>query len=96
MANFPLDHLCICCIVSLNRNGLYHKFTYTDLYINTYIYVYQVHMYLPSSTCMAVFSVPNPMILSALHLKTSPLLASVIVIVETFPLVGSGDPLRNH
>ena len=29
-------------------------------------------------------------------MKTSPLLASVIVIVETFPLVGSGDPLRNH
>ena len=56
----------------------------------------QSHMYLPSSTCMVVFSVPNPMILSALHLKTSPLLASVIVIVETFPLVGSGDPLRNH
>ena len=45
---------------------------------------------------MVVLSVSNPMILSVLHLKTSPLLASVIVIVETFPLVGSGDPLRNH
>ena len=45
---------------------------------------------------MVVFSVSNPMILSALHLKTSPLLASVILIVETFPLVGSSDSLRNH
>ena len=45
---------------------------------------------------MVVYSVSNPMTLPALHMKTSPLLASVIVIVETFPLVGSGDPLRNH
>ena len=45
---------------------------------------------------MVVYSVSNPPILSALHLKTSSLLASVIVIVETFPLVVSGDPLRNH
>ena len=45
---------------------------------------------------MAVFSVSNPSVLSALHWKTSSLLASVIVIVETFPLVGSGDPLWNH
>ena len=52
--------------------------------------------YLPYSTCMTVFSVSYPSILSALHLNTSPLLASVIVIVETFPLVESGDSLRNH
>ena len=45
---------------------------------------------------MAVFLVSNPSLLIALHSKTSLLLASVIVIVETFPLVGSGDPLRNH
>ena len=45
---------------------------------------------------MVVFSVSNPKILSALHSKTSPLLALVIVIVYTLPLVGSGDPLRNH
>ena len=45
---------------------------------------------------MVVFSVSNPSLLLALHVKTSLLLASVIVIVETFPLVGSGDPLRNH
>ena len=45
---------------------------------------------------MVVLSVSNPMILSDLHLKTSPLLASDIVIVETLPLVGKGDPLRNH
>ena len=45
---------------------------------------------------MVVLSISKAMILSALHLKTSPLLASVIVIVETFPLVGQGDPLRNH
>ena len=45
---------------------------------------------------MVVFLVSNPKILSALHSKTSPLLALVIVIVYTLPLVGSGDPLRNH
>ena len=62
-----------------------------------YICIY-VHIctYLPLSTKMVVISQSNPMLLSALHLKTSPLLASVIVIVETFPLVKSGDPLRNH
>ena len=54
------------------------------------------YIHLPYSTCMVVYSVSAPSILSALHLKTSPLLASVIVIVETFPLVVSGDPLRNH
>ena len=53
-------------------------------------------IYLPQTTYIVEFLVSNPMMLSALHLKTSPLLASVIVIVETFPLVGSGDPLRNH
>ena len=53
-------------------------------------------IHLPHSTYIVVFPVSNPMILSALHLKTSPLLASVIVMVEVFPLVGSGDPLRNH
>ena len=46
------------------------------------------HTYIPYSTCIVVLSVSNPMILSALHLKTSPLLASAIVIVETLPLVG--------
>ena len=63
-----------------------------------YIFIY-IHIctYLPLSTKMVVIiSQSNPMLLSALHLKTSPLLASVIVIVETFPLVVSGDPLRNH
>ena len=56
-----------------------------------------MHTHLPYSTCMVVFSeISNPMLLSALHLKTSPLLASVILIVGVFPLVGSGDPLRNH
>ena len=54
-----------------------------------------MQMYLPYLTCTVVYSVSAPSILSALHLKTSPLLASVIVTVETFPLVRSGDPLRN-
>ena len=53
-------------------------------------------IYLPQSKYTAVFSISKPMLLPALHPKTSPLLASVIVIVEIFPLVGSGDPLRNH
>ena len=52
--------------------------------------------YVPFSTYIVVFSVVTKFILSTLHVKTSPFLASVIVIVETFPLVGSGDPLRNH
>ena len=66
--------------------------TSLKLFYNTYIW----HTYLPYSTCTVLYSLSNPSILSALHVKTSPLLASVIVIVETFPLVGSGDPLRNH
>ena len=41
--------------------------------------------YLPYSTCIVVFSVSNPSVWSTLHWKTSPLLASVIVIVEKFP-----------
>ena len=46
---------------------------------------------------ITVLLVSNPSIFSALHVKTSPLLVALaIVIVETFPLVGSGDPLRNH
>ena len=45
---------------------------------------------------MVVFSVSKPPLLLALHSKTSLLCASVIVILEKFPLVGSGDPLRNH
>ena len=53
-------------------------------------------IHLPAITYMTVLSVSNPMLLSALHLKTSPFLASVIVILEIFPLVVSGDPLRNH
>ena len=44
-----------------------------------YTYAYDIPTY------MLVFLVSNPMILSALHLKTSPSSASVIVIVETFP-----------
>ena len=48
-----------------------------------------MHIHLPYSTCMVVFSdISKAMILSALHLKTSPLLEAVIVIVETLPLVG--------
>ena len=61
-----------------------------------YIHITYVDTYLPYSTYIVDFSVSNPPILLASHLKTSPLLASVIVIVETFPLVESGDPLRNH
>ena len=54
-------------------------------------------IYLLHSTCIVVFLISNPMLFSALHSKTSPLLASVIVIVvEAFPLVRSDDPLRNH
>ena len=44
-----------------------------------YTYAYDIPTYI------LVFLVSNPMILSALHLKTSPSSASVIVIVETFP-----------
>ena len=40
---------------------------------------------------MVVFSVSNPAILSALHLKTSPSLASVIVIAD--PIVVLDIPL---
>ena len=64
------------------------------VYTLPYEYVHMIN--LPHPMCIVVLSVSNPMILSALHLKTSPLLGFVIVIVETFPLVGSGDPLRNH
>ena len=54
-----------------------------------YVLHLHVYVYLPYSTYMVVFSVSNPMILSALHLKTSPLRTSVIVIVvEVFPPVG--------
>ena len=53
-------------------------------------------VYLPHFIYMVVFSVSNPMILSALHCKISWSCASVMVIVETFPLVGSSNPLRNH
>ena len=52
--------------------------------------------YLPYSKCTLVFSLSKPLILLALHVKTTPTFASVIVIAETFPLVVSGDPLRNH
>ena len=52
---------------------------------STYNYNYDTHLL---STCMVVLSVSNPMILSVLHLKTSPLLASVIVMLETLPFVG--------
>ena len=52
--------------------------------------------YLPYSTCMLVVPLSKPIVLLALHVKTTPMFASVIVIVETFPLVVSGDPLRNH
>ena len=62
--------------------------------IATYVRICMIHI--PSITNVKVLSVSNPITLSALHLKTSPLLASVIVIVETFPLVVSYDPLRNH
>ena len=52
--------------------------------------------YLPYSKCTLVFSLSKPFILLTLHVKTTPLFAAVIVIVETFPLVVSGDPLQNH
>ena len=61
--------------------------------MHAYMYISMIHLPL---TYMIVLSLSNVMLFSALHLKTSPLLASVIVIVETFPLVESGDPLRNH
>ena len=64
--------------------------------INTLNIPYVCMIRLPSIIYIVVFSVSNPMLFSALHLKISPFLASVIVIVETFPLVGSGDPLRSH
>ena len=74
-------------------------YTHTHIHIhthtNTHTHIYCIY-YLPYSTCIVLFAISNPSVLSALHLKTSPLLASVIVIVETFPLVESGDPLRNH
>ena len=77
---------------SHNKHTSQHTHTtHTQIYKSVRIYTH-----LPYSTCMVVFAVSNPMILSPLQLKTSPLLASVIVIVETFPLVRSGDPLRNH
>ena len=59
--------------------------TYTRLKRSISLVMYT---HLPCSTCMVVLSVSNPIILSDLHLKTSALLASDIVIVETFPLVG--------
>ena len=75
-----------------------HKPTHihTGLCINVICMYKYISGYLPYSTYTTVLSVSNPAILSALHWKTSSLLASVIVIVETFPLVESGDPLRNH
>ena len=45
-------------------------------------------IHLPPIIYIVVFSVSNPMLFSALHLKMSALFASVIVIVETFPLAG--------
>ena len=62
---------------------------------NQYAHITYIR-YLPYSKCMLVFSLSKPLILFVLHVKTSPLFAAVIVIVETFPLVVSGDPLRNH
>ena len=53
-------------------------------------------IHLPPISIIVVFSVSNPMLLSALHWKISRSCTSVMVIVETFPLVGSGDPLCNH
>ena len=75
-----------------------HKHIYTPVHAHTRTHTQKdsCDINLPYSTYVIVFSVSNPSVLSALHLKTSPLLASVIVIVETFPLVRSGDPLRNH
>ena len=66
------------------------------MYTLAYKYVYITYIYSPYSTYMVVFSVSNPSVLLALHSKTSLFCASVIVIVELFPLVGSADPLRNH
>ena len=71
-----------------------HMLMYRIHWIINILYVCMI--YLPHFTCTVVFAASNPMILSALHLKTSPLTASIIVMVEVFPLVGSGDPLRNH
>ena len=55
------------------------------IYTHTRLCMYAI-LYLPhvTCTCIVVFAVSNPMLLSALHTKTSPLRGSVIVIVEIF------------